>query len=86
MDKSGMWDVRVGDYRELIAEAFRQVQAESLPEIGAIVGSWQDELAYRLVDIVGEVAICDLPCTCSRSIREGCLTECSEPDDDSSQS
>lgn len=48
-------------HRKLTEEAFRQIQEGGPPEVGATIGSWADELAYRLVDIAGEVAVCDLP-------------------------
>jgi hypothetical protein len=51
----------MGNNDELIRWAFEQIQAEGPPEIGQIVGSYRDLLAYRLVDIDGEIAICDLP-------------------------
>lgn len=47
--------------KDLIAAAFWQVQSQGPPEIGAIVGSYSDPLAYELIDIVGNIAICDLP-------------------------
>lgn len=51
----------MSDYSQLIRWAFEQIQAEGSPEIGSVVGSYSDPLSYRLIDIVGEIAICDLP-------------------------